>query len=219
MNSKLIDIHTHSQASLDEKLVIRSFRVTEVQLPVKEKLYSFGIHPCDKDIEAQISLFDKLMNTIHPQAVGECGLDKNSIHSTEMQLKIYRHQAIKAKESKLPMIIHCVGRFDELLQLRKSLMPKQTWVIHGFTGHPQMAEQLIQKGFLLSFGNALLTGKGKAQLSLSTLPSRSFFLETDDASAENLPAIYERAAAIRNCSIRQLKAEINELFQKIFGQI
>lgn len=217
MNLKLVDIHTHSLTHSDEILFIRSFRATEILLPVKEQFYSFGIHPCDEDIESQLDLFDNLLITCKPYAIGECGLDRNAVHSTDLQMKVFRHQALKAEELGIPLIVHCVGRFDDLLQLRKSLDPKKAWIIHGFTGHPQMAAQLIQKGFLLSFGNALLTGKGKATSALSFLPSDTFFLETDDESADSLPVIYEKAANLRNCSVEQLKLEINNLFKKIFG--
>lgn len=51
-----------------------------------------------------------------------------------------------------PMILHIVRAFSEIIALKKLWHPSRPWIIHGFRGKSQLARQLLDHGFYLSFG-------------------------------------------------------------------
>jgi TatD DNase family protein len=78
-------------------------------------------------------------------------------------------------------------------------------IIHGFNKNEQLGKQLLDKGFLLSFGIAALKeNSGAAKLIQST---NNFFLETDDADV-SIEEIYQAAAILKKCTVDELKARI-----------
>lgn len=105
------------------------------------------------------------------------------------QLEIFEKHIFLSEKLKKPLIIHCVKAFDSLIATRRKTRPSQLWIIHGFRGKPQQAEQLRREGLLLSFG---------AKYNPETLkifrPGEILF-ESDD---ETLPidTIYRRAARL-----------------------
>lgn len=85
-------------------------------------------------------------------------------------------------------------------------------IIHGFNKNEELGQQLLGKGFLLSFGLAALKGNsGAAKLIQST---NNFFLETDDADI-SIEEIYQAAAILKKCSIDELKARIFADWKKL----
>ncbi len=215
MNAAFINIHTHNEIANSAEVALINYFPDQLK-EIPSCCFSVGIHPCDLEYEKQLSLFDNIIQDSHPQAIGECGIDRNSTLSTEIQIEIFQHQAIIAQELNLPLIIHCVGRFQELILLRKKMYVTKPWIIHGFTGSIQLAKQLIDNGFLLSFGSALLTHKGKAEESLKHIPSDTFFLETDNDDRFSIAEIYAQAAIIRNVDQLILIQQIDTLFRTIF---
>ena len=106
----------------------------------------------------------------------------------------------------LPLIIHLVRAQEDLVRLKKELRPHSPWLIHGFRGKPEQAEQLLRAGFYLSFGRhfhseslALAYGQGRA------------FLETDDIAELSIASVYEEAS-------RSLGISLKELREKLYAQ-
>ena len=110
-------------------------------------------------------------------------------------------------------MLHCVKAYDKLL----SLMDRYTVPIlfHGFTGSPQLACQLIRKGYFLSFGTTLFRSP-RTQEALRTTPYEHLFLETDEADT-TIEEIYRQAAALRNTPIETLKHSIYTNYKTLFG--
>ena len=88
-------------------------------------------------------------------------------------------------------------------------------IFHGFTGSPQLAGQLIRKGYFLSFGTALFRSP-KTQEALRTTPDNHLFLETDEADT-TIEEIYREAATLRNTPIEILKQSIYTNYKTLFG--
>lgn len=141
-------------------------------------------------------------------AIGECGLDKVRGVALPVQMEVLRAHITLAEEMQKPMVIHCVRAFDELLALRKEVEHQyrkagkvpQPWVVHGFRGKPEQAQQIMAKGLLVSFGHhyhveTLRWVYGYSGLSGMSRTSRvnSFFLETDDLHL-SIRQVYEQAA-------------------------
>lgn len=179
--------------------------------PQPEGLYTVGIHPW-KVKDATAEEWKRLEEIIaHPQvlAIGEIGLDKCINTPLLFQQEAFARQALLAEQVCKPLIIHLVKAQDELLALRKTLRPSQSWIIHGFRGKKQQAKQLLQHGLYLSFGEHYQEDVFRQT------PLDRLFLETDE-SQSSLFDLYQRAANLRGLSIEQLVNAVNTNFKQLF---
>lgn len=172
-----VDIHTHRQSriSSDAVLCLPSLRLVEPTLA--EGLYSIGLHPWfaeDLTVEAFKSLESRVVSP-NVWAIGESGLDKLCSTAFDLQQTYFQAQIELSERFGLPLVIHCVRAWGELLALRRGV--RMPWLIHGFRGKPALAEQLIKAGCYLSFGQHYNVNA----LRLAHFSER-LFLETDDAS-------------------------------------
>ncbi len=170
------DIHTHNMNASVQAFINLPMDMLEnnsLFYPKKEKQYSAGIFPLFKgNWEKAYQQLEKLSQ--HPQikAIGECGLDKRSHITLPQQIYFYQKQANLAIQLQKPLIIHCVGYWNELINtLTPSNIP---FIIHGFRGKPQLAEILLKKGFSLSFGIHFNPE------SLALCPPNKRYMETDN---------------------------------------
>lgn len=178
----LTDVHSHSVNS-GEVNTIYNVRINDdpMSLPHGPRLYfSVGIHPWDAAgfQPAWLDKLNMLLNYQQVVAIGECGLDKNTDASMNVQLEVFERQIILSEITRKPLMIHCVCCFNELLELQQKHAPSQTWIIHGFRGKPELAQQLLKAGFYLSYG-----AKFNAE-SVAITPSDRLLMETDDSGLE-----------------------------------
>lgn len=205
-----VDIHTHT------KFQTRHPAIRNLTFPEAETFFSsnsketvsLGIHPWHADDFSKKTMADleKYATDKRFAAIGECGLDKNSKVTIEKQLLVFSKQIEISEQVQKPLIIHCVGCFNELFELKKTARPQQLWIIHGFRGKPQLAKQALMNGCALSFGEHFNPD------SVLITPLDKLFIETDES---NLPIeeIYERVATIKNCPPALISAGWN-LFQQ-----
>jgi TatD DNase family protein len=211
-----IDIHTHHLQNHPEVLEILNLRAGEDRPELKASHVSFGVHPWDADQPERVRLTDQAHDIQHLTAIGECGLDKVQGGDLDTQTRLFKQHIQLSEKIEKPLLIHCVGRFNELMALRKEVSADQPWIIHGFTGHPQLAEQLSKAGFLLSFGEALMQADSKAVGALKALAADQWFLETDE-SDHSIQTIYQTAADICQISLSQLQTQLHQNFISTFG--
>ena len=201
-----IDIHTHHTFSAGHPS-IRNLTFLEAEqlfLSDSERLFSVGFHPWDVDAfsEKSMGMLEKWAGDKRFVLVGECGFDKNSKASITLQTSVFERQILLSERIQKPMIIHCVGCFNELLVLKKKYKPQQMWIIHGFRGKPQLAEQLLKSGCALSFG------EHHNPASVLVTPINRLFLETDE-SVMDIERIYHHIAKIRQVEPEQLTAGVS----------
>lgn len=210
-----IDIHTHHLHKSLEVLEILNLRAGEVGPETRASRISFGVHPWDADRQDRAALLDQVFAIENLSAIGECGLDKFRGGDLTTQTELFKRHIVLSRLLNKPLIIHCVGYYNELMALRKEGPSEQPWIIHGFTGHPELANQLIKAGFLLSFGEALMRADSKAVGSLKSLPADRWFLETDDSDL-SIQTLYQRAADTCEVTLDQLKAQLHQNFLSTF---
>lgn len=153
------DIHTHHVPVAPDVVAIVNTLIGADLTPdvTSGGAYPFcsvGIHPCCiyNNVEKQLEELRRQAMQPHVVAIGETGLDKCAATSLPQQMEVFRASVHLSEELALPLIIHCVKAWDELIALRRTLQPRQTWIIHGFRGGVEQARQLLRQGFLLSFG-------------------------------------------------------------------
>ncbi|MDL2289913.1 TatD family hydrolase [Paludibacteraceae bacterium OttesenSCG-928-F17] len=199
----LVDIHTHKFPTSDNWIIynVPMIQAETVFSSDRKGLFSVGFHPWLIDVFSP-DQFEKYKTWADDKrfiAIGECGFDKNSKVSYEKQLDIFERQIELSEEKGKPVIIHCVGYYNELLSLKKDWKPKQPWIVHGFRGKPQLAEQILNHDCSLSFGEYFNPE------SVAITPLENLFLETDESNLA-IEEIYIRVAEVKNCSIRELNA-------------
>lgn len=213
---KYIDIHTHSFYKQPDIISITNLRSG---IPVPEDFFSaplsIGIHPWNADNSEKLNLYNQIIVANNLYAIGECGLDKKKNISFELQKKVLIKQIEISENINKPLIIHCVGFYNEIISLKKECNPKQKWIIHGFSGHFQLARQLYKEGFILSFGESIFKQGSKSEESLRIAPPGMFFFETDE-SEKSIKEIYARAAIIRNEEEEYLIELIYNQFKTLF---
>ena len=211
MPMDFFDIHTHNITSFPEKELV-SYDV-QLALPEADVVYaSVGIHPwnlTEENAEQELQLLQEAFKDSRVIAIGEAGLDKLKGPSLEVQISVFRRVSGLAEERCLPLVIHCVRAFNELLLLKKELKPTQPWIIHGYRGKGTVVQELIKQGFYLSFG-----GKFQEQ-ALWVVPLDRLFIETDE-SLEDIQDIYRKVAKARNLSVEELVEAVKQNVQKVF---
>lgn len=197
----ITDSHSH-RVFTDGALTLYNLRLNDEPLTLPhgpELFFSVGIHPWDAH-RFQTQWIDQISILLTFQqvlAVGECGLDNKIETSIEEQTVVFERQIDLSEYHNKPLIIHCVGCFNEIIALKKERKPKQAWIIHGFRGKPQLAEQLLQAGFYLSYGEYFNAD------SVAVTPIDRLLVESDE-STKPLSEIYSAIAQARNCRVEEL---------------
>ena len=217
-NQTLIDVHTHYDCGEKKVTAIRSIHAGE-SFPDHNSLLSCGLHPWkikDGHIDEKLHQLIELAKQKQIVAIGESGLDKIIYTPFEIQQQILKKQIELSEKFMLPLIIHCVRAYSELLALRKK-HPEGCWIIHGFEGNQTLANQLISKNIHLSIGAALFNPKSKIILSIQHIPLSRLFFETDDQQTYSIEEIYEQASKLLKVNTEYLKAQIFRNFTDCFS--
>ncbi|MDG2432301.1 TatD family hydrolase [Flavobacterium sp.] len=179
--------------------------------------YSIGIHPwyIETDrIASDLKTIEEKIILDSCLAIGECGLDKRIEIPLDLQTKVFEQQLMLAQKYNKPVIIHCVAAFQELIEIKNKLNSTVPIVIHGFSKNVQLATQLLNNGFYLSFGKYLMRNP-ELESVFTAVPNDRFFLETD-TSEQTIQEVYALAAKYKNISIAELQAIIATNFNAVF---
>jgi len=198
-----VDIHTHNK-SQSNYCSIRNLTFAEAEeiFSSNEKgFFSVGFHPWFVN-EYSEELFKKLEKWAVDSrfvAIGECGLDKNSKSDLNIQTAIFQKQILLSETLQKPLIIHCVGCFNELFELKNQLNATQLWIIHGFRGKPELARQALKAGCSFSIGEHF-----NAE-SVRIIPIDKLYVETDE-SMMPIEAIFNKIAETKSVEPERLNA-------------
>lgn len=207
---KLMDLHTHhkKQASIINSYPF-SFESQE------GLVFSMGIHPwyaTDKEEPYAWERMQEIVNEPSILAIGEVGLDKVRGGDIPTQIAVFRKQQELAEMLGKPLIIHCVRAFNEIIELKKDAKPKSPWIIHGFRGNVNIADQLLKNDFYLSFGEKY------AIESLLHTPLTRIFLETDTSELD-INFLYEKIAVDLKMPVNEFRIQIENNFRTLFPSL
>ncbi|MFN8257602.1 MAG: TatD family hydrolase [Bacteroidales bacterium] len=209
-----INIHTH-------KLLHTGIELLNIQagnvVPELE-MKSYGIHPwqvSSVNIDKELIFIKDLCNKNALAAIGEIGLDKLKPYP-ELQSEVFEKQLQIADNYNLPVIIHCVKSWNEILSVRNKFSTNFPWIFHGFKSSFDIALRIINSGCSLSFGKHLLNNP-KLQNVFKRIPKSQVFFETDDSDL-SIIEVYRKAAELCGITSDELKNEIYSNFIKVFGK-
>jgi TatD DNase family protein len=214
-----IDIHTHEGRPSEGIFALENFMAHQKRIPEDKSLmpFTYGIHPWFLNKDNYLETIDSVMEyvaDIRLIAVGEAGFDKLRGPSMELQRDVFEKQVSISEKAGKPMVIHCVKSWDELFSSHKKLGPLMPWLIHGFRGSIELADQLISKGFYFSFWFDFVIRPESAEL-LRSLPQNRIFLETDGADID-IKDIYQKVAGDLIITVEELKSLIQANFKNFF---
>ncbi|HEY3387982.1 MAG TPA: TatD family hydrolase, partial [Prolixibacteraceae bacterium] len=197
MKIPFIDIHTHLPVNSEEITSVQSLFLQDVDFNSALNLpFTAAIHPWHAEkfaTEHVSSMLQNLMKQPGLIAIGETGLDKICPADYLRQKLLFELQLEFAEDHHLPLIIHTVKSWNDLLvYLKHSSVP---FVLHGYSSGMELTKQLIDLGCYFSVGKSVLKISPRFRESLQIIPRSSLFLETDD-SFENITKIYQETAAI-----------------------
>lgn len=194
----LLDIHTHHNGRKEALLSLPA----DVALSGCETPFSLELHPWrlerdeGKGIKEKefLEVAQRLAGNPNLLAIGECGLDNQCGVPLEFQLTAFKTALQVAQQMHLPVIIHCVGYWAEMMAYVKEYYPLLTRgygaIIHGYRKGPQLAQQLLKAGFQISLGEKF--NPEVARL----IPQERLFFETDESNTDIL-TIREKIVSLR----------------------
>lgn len=207
----ITDIHSHnfhiSSHSSGNSILSFCYKDKDSANFKNAQLISVGIHPWyinEHDIDLQIEWIKKeLKEREKVVAIGECGIDRICGTPIELQEKAFQEMINISETEKLPIIIHCVKAYNEIIRYKNKTKTSIPWIIHGFRGKKEMAEQLIRHGFYISVGE-----KYQADI-FSVIPADRLLTETDESS-KDIDSIIKSVADIMQISDNKLKRIISD---------
>lgn len=212
---KFVNLHTHFYTNSDSILEVVNQYPNEFleEIPY----YSIGIHPWhinEKRLSDDLKTIKQKLLLKECIALGECGLDKRIDKIYSAQIDVFEAQLELLNQIPKPVILHCVASFDEVISCKKNSNLNSPFIIHGFSKNSQVAKQLLNQDFYLSFGKYLLRNKEVGDV-FKQIPNEKIFLETDTI-VENLEEVYIFAAKCKNISVEEMKEIVWNNFQTVF---
>ena len=170
--------------------------------------------------------------TRHPKvkAIGEIGLDYYWKEvPRDLQKEVFRAQLQLAKVLDLPVIVHDREAHGDSLEIVKEF-PGVRGVFHCFSGSPEMAEELLKRGWYLGFdGPVTYKNARRAPEVVAVTPLDRIVVETDAPymspvpnrgrrnDSRNLPYIVEKLAEWKGISPEEMAAHTWNNGLRLFG--
>ena len=144
---------------------------------------SFGLHPWFIGNRSNAWL-DTLARTLaaHPAAIGEIGLDHALDKATFAdQETVFLAQIHLAGKLGLPVSIHCRRAWGRLMELLDEKgWPDSGFMIHSYSGSPELVAPLVRRGAYLSFSGAITFNQNvRGREALASVPLEHLLIETD----------------------------------------
>lgn len=221
---------------------------------------AYGLHPWDAGSPRPTDWLAQLTARLDadPRAsVGEIGLDRWILDSARPddprlagvrraplaeQIAAFLPQLALAAARDLPVTIHCLQAFGELLPLlRAHPRPSRGFLLHAYGGPSELVPELVALGAWFSFNPAFLDPrKTRQQAAFRAVPAERLLCETDapamlppqtwrthklppaaDGAPVNHPgnieAAYAGLAMLRGVELAGLSAQIADNFTRFFG--
>ena len=142
-----------------------------------------GIHPenCAGFQDADLAALRQLLAQPKVAAIGEIGLDYYWAENPprDFQQMVFRKQLALAEELDLPVIVHDREAHGDSLSIIREF-PAVTGVFHCFSGSPEMAVELLKRGWYLGFDGPITYKNARRAPEVAAItPLERMVVETD----------------------------------------
>ena len=147
---------------------------------------ALGIHPSDtrflSDMDAELAEIENMIKNQGRKCVclGEIGLDYHYPDTDkERQHRYFRAQMALAERLGLPVCIHDRDAHADVMAVIREF-PNVRGVLHSYSGGVDMARELVELGYMISFSGTLtFTNARRPREVAATLPHDRILIETD----------------------------------------
>lgn len=213
-----------------------------------------GQHPVDNRTQSfQSSVYQELIDKHGAEVVGvgECGLDyywptkdveaetmspEELAEEKKRQALVFRHNITLAIANDLPLMLHVRSsegtqdaHRDALAILSEYDNPQA--VFHFYTEGPELAQEIVEAGYYISFPGVITFGKKVAHLeeAVRQVPMDKIFAETDSPYAAPAPyrgktntplyieEVYKKIAELKGRELAEVRDQIFANTEKFFG--
>jgi TatD DNase family protein len=145
---------------------------------------ALGVHPWAARDGILAARLDAALADTGAAAVGEVGLDfKIEGADRARQIALLEAQLDVAEARGLPVLLHCRGAFEELLEILRRRQGRVRGVVHAFSRGPALAARFVDLGLHVAFGGAITRPSAeRAKRSAAAVPPERLLLETDAPS-------------------------------------
>ena len=192
-----------------------------------------GIHPsdCAGTDDAAIEAIRALARQEKVVAIGEIGLDYywQDNPPKEFQQEVFRRQIELALELDLPVIVHDREAHGDSLAIVLEY-PALRGVFHCFSGSPDMAQELLKRGWYLGFDGPITYKNAKRAPEVAAItPLDRIVVETDAPyltpvpyrgkrnDSRYLPYVIEKLAEWKGISADEMERITFENGKRLFG--
>ena len=192
-----------------------------------------GLHPCDvkANYKEELDSISKEIAQRKVYAIGEIGIDLHWDKSTlSIQQEAFRTQIDWAKNSDLPIVIHCREAFDEIFEILNELKDdKLRGIFHCFSGTLEQAHKVIGLGFYLGIGGVLTYKNSGLDKVIQDVSLEHLVLETDSPYLTPVPFrgkpnessylvyIAQKLADIKQVSLEEIAEVTTRNSRLVFG--
>lgn len=203
-----IDIHTHSIDESPDVYSLLSVRFGQEVVP-ENTLCTVGIHPWDCEEFEQLSYeqFAQVYSQPGICGVGETGLDRAIVSNFNLQKEVFTQHINIAEKFDLPLIVHCVRSYPDIISILKGRKVCSKTIFHGFRGNIHQVKQIVAHGCSISFSDALLRDIPSLIKAFQAVPLDKLFFETDTADC-SIKDIYNCGALLRTESVGELRTAL-----------
>lgn len=150
-----------------------------------------GIHPeeCAGFTDADLNVLRELARSPKVVAIGEIGLDYywEENPPREFQQNVFRRQIELALELDLPVIVHDREAHGDSLAIVQDY-PQLRGVFHCFSGSPEMAQELLKRGWYLGFDGPITYKNARRAPEVAAItPLERMVIETDSPYLPPVP--------------------------------
>ena len=203
--------------------VASSRRAAELAARYPHVYAAVGVHPenCAGYGPAELEAVRQLAAREKVVAIGEIGLDYYWPENPPrpLQQRVFRDQLALAEELDLPVIVHDREAHGDCLAMVREF-PRVRGVFHCYAGSAEMARELVELGWMISF-TGVLTYKNarKAVETAREIPLERLMIETDSPYMAPLPCRGQRNDSSLVRHVCEKLAEIKGVSPEVCARI
>lgn len=194
-------------------------KLVELANKYSEVFVAFGWHPEDLKQNEKLDDLQEILRNKKAVAIGEVGLDfywDKEKTTKRLQVEMFENQIDLAKKLNKPLIIHCRGAEEEMIEILKNKAGFRAH-FHCFGESKKLLEMVLANNHMVSFGgNVTFKSAQNLRNLLKIVPLKQLLLETDSPYLTPEPLrgrLNEPAFLIETAHFvaKELKIEVEEL--------
>lgn len=202
-----IDAHSHQISNSTQILV---------------GVHTLGVHPWELTLPFDRHSFAQKWNELIKKkdgiyAIGECGLDR--VHAGIVEIDDQKYVLMKhfeeALKRKIPLILHSVRAYSDVLSLLKKCKFPYPVLLHAYGGNEYEMHELLKYPVYFSYGARLFNTDKMLKLT----PIDRLLLETGDQKDFSIEDIYLKACESLGLELCELEEKVKNNFLTFFDKL